>query len=83
MWGSTGAPSRPSASSPDKRKKGSRRLKRLFEDDDRSKVSAQDVDRLRRILEVLNRSRGPSDMALPGFRLHPLKGELKDFGPSP
>jgi proteic killer suppression protein len=54
-------------------------LKRLFEDDDRSKVNAQDVDKLRRILARLNQSRAPSDMDAPGFRLHPLKGELKGF----
>ena len=28
---------------------------------------------------TLNRSRVPSDMGLPGLRLHPLKGELKGF----
>jgi len=54
-------------------------LKRLFEDDDRSKVGAQDVEKLRRILARLNQSRAPSDMEAPGFRLHPLKGELKGF----
>lgn len=31
------------------------------------------------ILAVLNRARKPSDMDLPGFRLHPLKGNLRDF----
>jgi len=35
------------------------------------------VVRLRDILAVLDRSRRPDDMNLPGFRLHPLKGELK------
>jgi proteic killer suppression protein len=54
-------------------------LRRLLEDDDRSKVSAQDADKLRRILARLNRSRTPNDMAVPGFRLHPLKRELKGF----
>jgi toxin HigB-1 len=54
-------------------------LKRLFENDDRSKVNAQDADKLARILARLNRSRVPEDMAAPGFRLHPLKGELKGF----
>lgn len=56
-----------------------RGLKRLFEDDDRSKVNAQDVEKLRRILARLNQSRAPGDMDAPGFRLHPLKGELKGF----
>jgi toxin HigB-1 len=54
-------------------------LKRFFEDDDRSKVNAQDVDKLARILALLNRSRKPQDMAAPGFKLHSLKGDLKDF----
>jgi proteic killer suppression protein len=54
-------------------------LKRLFEHDDRSKVDAQDADKLARILARLQRSRVPRDMAAPGFRLHPLKGRLKGF----
>lgn len=54
-------------------------LKRLFEQDDRSKLDAQDVEKLARILARLNRSRVPQDMAVPGFRLHPLKGTLKGF----
>lgn len=54
-------------------------LQRLFENDDRSKVSAQDADKLARILARLNRSRVPEDMAAPGFRLHPLKGDRKGF----
>ncbi len=54
-------------------------LQRLFEKDDRSKVSAQDVQKLEHILAVLNRISKPEDMGLPGFRLHPLKGKLKGF----
>lgn len=54
-------------------------LKRLFEDDDRSKVSALDVEKLRRILARLNQSRAPIEMDAPGFRLHPLRGDLKDL----
>lgn len=54
-------------------------LRRLFEDDDRSKVDAQDIEKLARILARLQRSRVPQDMAAPGFRLHPLKGRLKGF----
>lgn len=56
-----------------------RGLRRLFERDDRSKVSKQDADKLARILARLNRSRVPQDMAAPGFRLHPLKGDRKGF----
>lgn len=54
-------------------------LRRLFEDDDRSKLDAQDVEKIARILARLNQSRTPRDMAVPGFRLHPLKGNLKGF----
>jgi proteic killer suppression protein len=54
-------------------------LKKLFEEDDRSKINAQDADKLARILARLNRSVVPQDMAAPGFRLHPLKGEFKCF----
>ncbi len=54
-------------------------LQRLFEKDDRSKVSAQDVQKFEHILAVLNRISKPEDMDLPGFRLHPLKGKLKGF----
>ncbi len=54
-------------------------LQRLFEKDDRRKVSAQDVQKLEHILAVLNRAVKTEDMNLPGFRLHPLKGKLKGF----
>lgn len=54
-------------------------VKRLFEQDDRSKVPAQDADKISRILARLNRSRVPQDMAAPGFQLHPLKGDRKGF----
>ena len=35
------------------------------------------VQKLRRILAVLDQSRSPVDMDLPGFRLHALSGQLK------
>lgn len=54
-------------------------LKRLFEQDDPSKVAAQDADKISRILARLNRSRVPQDMAAPGFQLHSLKGDRKGF----
>ena len=34
------------------------------------------VEKLRDILAVLDRSRTASDVDLPGFRLHPLRGRL-------
>ncbi|WP_373691611.1 type II toxin-antitoxin system RelE/ParE family toxin [Endozoicomonas sp. SESOKO2] len=37
----------------------------------------QHAKKLRRILFLLNRAITPSDMDVPGFRLHPLKGERR------
>jgi toxin HigB-1 len=52
-------------------------LKLLFEDDDRSKVSAEHVGRLRLILSALDAAGRPDDMDQPTFRLHPLTGNRK------
>jgi proteic killer suppression protein len=52
-------------------------LERLFRMGDSSGVSAQHGKRLRHILAVLACASGPDDLDLPGFRLHPLKGERK------
>ena len=54
-------------------------LKRLFEKGDGSGVRADHIEKIENILAVLNRARKPEDMNLPGFRLHRLKGDLKDF----
>jgi proteic killer suppression protein len=56
-----------------------RGLRRLYEDDDRSGISAEHADKIARILAQLKRSSKPNDMDLPGFRLPPLKGELTGF----
>jgi proteic killer suppression protein len=54
-------------------------LKRLHEDDDPRGVMAEHVEKLRDIVARLDASRTVTDMDVPGFRLHPLKGELKGF----
>ena len=50
-------------------------LERLHLQGDASGVSAQHVKRLRSILAALETASAPSDMALPGARLHPLHGD--------
>ena len=40
-------------------------------------MSPEHVRKLRHILAVLDQSRSPRDMDLPGFRLHPLTGQLR------
>lgn len=54
-----------------------RGLKRLYEHDDPSKVRADQVKRISDVLAHLDRVLKPSDLDLPGYRLHPLKGDLK------
>ncbi|PTL36398.1 hypothetical protein CLG94_05050 [Candidatus Methylomirabilis limnetica] len=54
-------------------------LRRLFENDDARGVAAEHADKLRRILARLNAARSASDMDLPGYRLHPLRGDLQGF----
>jgi len=54
-----------------------RGLKRLFEQGDSSKVRADQADRIADVLAHLDGAVKPSDLALPGYRLHPLKGDLK------
>ena len=54
-------------------------LKRLYEDDDSRGVIGEHTEKLRDILARLDAAATVSDMDLPGFRLHPLKGELRGF----
>jgi proteic killer suppression protein len=54
-------------------------LKGLYETNSRKGVNPEHVKRLRIILARLDASQNPEDMNLPGLRLHPLKGDLKDF----
>ncbi|HET9219273.1 MAG TPA: type II toxin-antitoxin system RelE/ParE family toxin, partial [Terriglobia bacterium] len=56
-----------------------RGLKRLFEHNDPSKVRRDQVKRIADVLAQLDMASKPSDLDLPGYRLHPLKGDLKGF----
>ena len=55
-----------------------RGLKALYDERAARRVAPEHVQKLRDVLAVLDRSRRPQDVDIPGFRLHPLKGELKD-----
>jgi toxin HigB-1 len=52
-------------------------LKQLFEIGKSRSISADFVRRLIRQLDFLNRATSPTDMNLPGYRLHELKGARK------
>lgn len=54
-------------------------LRRLFEDDDGSKLPPDMLTRIRVILSTLQAAQEIEGMNLPTFRLHLLKGERKDF----
>ena len=54
-------------------------LKRLYEDDGVRGLNREHVEKLRDILARLDAARVVTDMDLPGFALHPLKGDLKGF----
>jgi proteic killer suppression protein len=54
-----------------------RGLKRLFESDNPKGVRPDQVRRIRDVLAHLDEARYPSDLDLRGYRLHPLRGDLK------
>lgn len=54
-------------------------LKRLHEDDEARGVIGEHVEKLRDILARLDAAATLADLDLPGFRLHPLKGQFKGF----
>lgn len=54
-------------------------LSLLYEKGDRRRLQPAQVGRIERILARLDEATGPSDMDLPGFRLHPLKGDLDGY----
>ena len=56
-----------------------RGLRRWFEEDDHSGLNPEYTAKVARILARLDRAMRPDDMNLPGFRLHPLKGQLVGF----
>jgi proteic killer suppression protein len=56
-----------------------RGLKRLYERDDRSGIRPDFADTIQEILTVLDDAATPQELDLPGYRLHPLKGDLKGF----
>jgi toxin HigB-1 len=56
-----------------------RGLKRFYEKDERRGLRADHLDKIARILARLDEADAPGKMDLPGFRLHPLKGNLEGF----
>lgn len=56
-----------------------RGLKRLYERGDRSKVTAAHVDKIERILMTLDNAISIEGVNMPGYGLHALSGDLKNY----
>src|ERR1022692_474901 len=56
-----------------------RDLKRIFERGDRSGIRPDLLDDVEDILGRLDQATTPQALNLPGYRLHPLKGDLRGF----
>jgi proteic killer suppression protein len=56
-----------------------RRLKRLYERGDRSGIRSDLLETVEDILGRLDEADAPQALNLPGYRLHPLKGDLNGF----
>ncbi|MGH9805707.1 MAG: type II toxin-antitoxin system RelE/ParE family toxin [Terriglobia bacterium] len=56
-----------------------RGLRRLYEDDDRREVNREHADKIARMLARLDAATRPEQLDIPGFRLHPLRGDLAGY----
>jgi toxin HigB-1 len=56
-----------------------RGLKRFYESGDPSRISAALRSKIQRVLSALDAARSPQALDIPGYRLHPLKGDLEGF----
>ena len=56
-----------------------RGLKRMYERGDASRVGPDLANRVALALADLDDAIKPSDLDLPGYRLHPLKGDFKGY----
>lgn len=56
-----------------------RGLRRLYETGDTRGVRQDQVSRIRRVLSAIDAAAVIDDLALPGMRLHPLRGDYAGF----
>ena len=52
-------------------------LRRFFDEDDRSKLPFDMIERIEKLLAALDAAGTVEELNRPSFRLHPLKGDLK------
>jgi len=56
-----------------------RSVQRLFEQGDARRLPPAQIRKLKRILHQLDLAKTSKDMDIPGWQLHKLKGELKEY----
>jgi proteic killer suppression protein len=56
-----------------------RGLQRLYERGDRSRINPTLVEKVETALGLLDVTETPAAVNLPGYRLHPLRGDLRGF----
>lgn len=54
-------------------------LERLYRDGSKRGVQPAHVNKLRRILSVLDVAQKPEDLTIPSFKAHPLKGDMAGY----
>ncbi|MEJ5962908.1 type II toxin-antitoxin system RelE/ParE family toxin [Pedobacter immunditicola] len=54
-------------------------LKLFYEKGDASKLQPQHVSKIRLILTRLDAAKSPEELNVPGYGLHQLKGDLRNF----
>lgn len=54
-------------------------LRRLYESDDARYLSPEHLGRIRRMLSDLDAARQPRDLEWPGYRLHPMTGDMRSY----
>lgn len=54
-------------------------LRLFFETESTKGIRADHAKRLKRMLALMDRAAAPADLDIPGWRLHPLKGEFAEF----
>lgn len=54
-------------------------LRLLFEEDNPSKLTPHLADKIREILTLLDTAETVEQMNMPGYRLHKLSGDLREF----
>ncbi|MBX3177524.1 MAG: type II toxin-antitoxin system RelE/ParE family toxin [Candidatus Hydrogenedentes bacterium] len=54
-------------------------IKRLVQRNDRSGLNAEQLPRIVRVIALLDRATTPQDLDIPGYHLHPLRGDLQGF----